>query len=275
MRPDTIKQRDALGKALRVLGRMVEAAASGKQWGVRELAESLELSPATAHRVLLDLAAHGLVQRHEGSGPYELGLEFCRLALKVQAGFALRNAGIPVMQALVADCNETAFMGLYDPFRLQMMFVAVVNSSNPLRYIVPVHEWVPVHAGASGLAIMAFLPDEERRAILAQTPLVRLTERTITDPDMLERELEQVRVRGYAVSRGQRNVGAVAVAAPIWGPDGKVKSDLIVSLPEYRFSAKMESALARLVIQHAKLITERLGARAPAPRQQVARGRRG
>lgn len=56
----------------------------------------------------------------------------------------------------------------------------------------------------------------------------------------------------------------MAIAVPIWGPTRAVMSDLVVSLPEYRFTAKMELTLARVVIQHAKRISERLGAQAPA-----------
>jgi IclR family acetate operon transcriptional repressor len=145
-----------------------------------------------------------------------------------------------------------------------MMFVAAVNSSHPLRYVVPINEWIPVYAGASGLAIMAFLPPEERRAIIARTKLAPVTERTITDPMVLEKELARIRARGYAYSRGQRTVGAVGIAAPIWGPDGRVMGDLTVSVPEPRFDERKLPAFARLAIHHAQRIMEHLGVRPAA-----------
>jgi IclR family acetate operon transcriptional repressor len=189
------------------------------------------------------------VQRNPTSGQYQIGMEFYRLASKAQSSFAIRNAGIPVMQDLVAQCNETAFLGLYDVSRMEMMFVAAVNSNHPLRYIVPINEWIPVYAGASGLAIMAFLPEDERQAIIKRTRLTPLTEHTISHPAALEDEFARVRARGYAFSRGHRNVGAVAIAAPIWSPNGRVIGDLVLSMPESRFDEKMEPTLARLIIQ--------------------------
>src|SRR5574341_499106 len=126
--------RDTLGKALQLLWWIVDASsgdATEREWGVRELAHGLHLPPATVHRVLAVLMRHGLIQHNATSGQYKIGMEFYRLALKVSARFTVRNAAIPVMQDLVAQCNETAFLGLYDSFRMEMMFVAAVNSSHP------------------------------------------------------------------------------------------------------------------------------------------------
>ena len=258
-------RRDALGKALQLLSWIVDSSgeATDREWGVRELAQGLHLPPATVHRVLTTLMKHKLVQRNRHSGQYQIGMEFYRLALKTQSLPGIRNAGIPVMHDLVAQCNETALLGLYDSFRMEMMFIAAVSSSHPLRYIVPINEWIPVYAGASGLAIMAFLPKEERQAIIERTKLTPLTERTITHPVALEDELARVRARGYAFSRGERTAGAVGIAAPIWGLTGRVMGDLMVTVPEPRFDERMLLPLARRVIQHSQRIMGKIGAQAP------------
>ena len=257
------RKRDAFGKVLQVLWRLVDSAHDSfeKEWGVRELGEELHLAPASVHRVLTMLSSYGLVQRNPKSGQYQIGTEFFRLALKLISRLDIRNVGLPVMQELVAVCNETAFLGLYDPFRMEVMFVAAANSNHPLRYVVPMGEWFPVYAGASGLSIMAFLSKDERQTIIQRTGLAPLTKHTITDAAVLEEELARVRVRGYALTCGHRHLGALAIAAPIWGPDGRVIGDLALSIPEARFDPGMEPKLARLVIEHADQITQKLGGR--------------
>lgn len=254
------EKRDAVAKTFDLLWLLVEGIGEHgeREWGVRELAAKLGFSPATAYRALVALVRHGLAQQNEASGKYRVGTEVYRLALKVQPHFALRNSALPVMRELVAECNEAALLGFYDGSRLQMMFVAVVSSSHPLRYIVPLNEWIPVHAGASGLAVMAFLPAAERRAVIARG-LPAVTEATLTDPALLEAELARVRTRGYAVSRGQRTKGSVAIAAPIWGPDGRVLGELNLTVPEARFDKTLTATYARLVIGHAQRITAQLG----------------
>ncbi len=239
---------------------MVESSTDvpGKEWGVRELAEALHLPPASTHRLLTMLAASRLVQRNPHTGQYQIGTELLRLALKLSGQFGVRNISIPIMQELVAQCNETAFLGLYDPFRMEVMFIAAVNSSHPLRYVVPLNEWFPVYAGASGLSIMAHLSDEEQQTVITRTGLTPITKDTITEPAALKAELVQVRARGYALSIGHRHQGAVALAAPIWGPNDRVIADLALSIPEVRFDRSMEASLARLVIAHARRISEKL-----------------
>ena len=258
--------RDPVAKTLELLWLLVESLGEDdhREWGVRELAEKLGFSPATVHRSLAGLMRHGFVQQVASTGKYTIGLELYRLALKVQPQFALRNAALMVMQEFVAKCNEAAFLGFYDSSRLQMMFVAVVYPTHPLRYVVPLNEWIPVHAGASGLAVMAFLPKAERQAIVTRHGLTPITEATITDARKLEAELAQVRARGYAFSRGQRTKGAVAIAAPIWGPTGAVLGELNLSVPEPRFEESMIPASAKLVMEHARQITTNLGGYPPS-----------
>lgn len=266
MKQRTPVQRDSLGKAIQLLSWIIGESNGGqrKEWGVRELAQKLQQPPATIYRALTGLTKHGLIERNDDSGQYQIGTEFYRLALKIQSEFAIRNVGIPIMRELVGKCNEAAFLGFYDSSRMEMMFVTFIDSSHPLRYVVPINVWIPVYAGASGLAIMAFLSKDERQAIMEKTGLVPVTMRTITNPAALEKELARVRARGYAFSRGQRTEGAVAIAAPIWSPNGRILGELNLSIPESRFDESMESSSAQLVIEHAKRIMEKLGAQAPS-----------
>jgi DNA-binding IclR family transcriptional regulator len=163
------------------------------------------------------------------------------------------------MRQLVDACNETAALSVYDPTRLQMMFAATVESSHPLRYAVELNRWAPVYAGASGLAIMAHLPSDERREIIARTRLKPITADTITEPAALERELERVRRLGYARTKGQRIAGAVGLAAPVRLGEGRVAGALALTIPQQRFDPSDEPELARLVVNFAQRVTERVG----------------
>jgi DNA-binding IclR family transcriptional regulator len=230
-----------------------------KDWGLRELSELLRIPPSAVHRVLSLLQAEGLVQRDADSGRSRVSLEFLRLGWRVALSAPITRTALPVMHSLVSRCNETVFLGLYDRARLEMVLAACVESPHPLRYVVRLHEWVPIHAGASGLAIMAFLPEAERQAIISRTALRPLTERTITEPQELERELARTRRRGYAFSRSQRIPGAVGLAAPVFGPGSRVVGDLILTIPEHRFSGKNEPSLAELLREHATRLALAIG----------------
>ena len=258
-------QRNAMAKALQLLKAILEDPREG--WGVRELAERLGMPPSTVHRLLVALEAQGLLERNPRTAQYHVGLELYRMMLLAQSQFAVRNLALPIMRDLVREWDETSFLGLYDALRMEMVFAAAVESSKPLRYVVPLNQWIPVYCAASGFAIMAFLPEDEIERIIEHTGLRPETDRTITDPQTLRQELQRVREEGYSCTHGERVVGAVGFAAPIWGPDQRVIGDLNLSIPEQRFETNMEPKVAERVIYHAQRVTERLSAHAAARRK--------
>ncbi len=236
---------------------------SADRVGVREVANALHIAPSSAHRLLGALAEEGFLQQDETTGRYGLGMELFRLAQVAENRTPLRQIAIPHLRDLVEACNETAFLGVYGAARQEMMFATSVDSSHPLRYVVELHKWMVLYAGASGLAIMAFLPETERAAIVARTRLNRLTENTITEPYRLEQEMAEIRARGYALTRGQRIRGAIGIAAPVFGPGADVLGDVILTIPEQRFSPASEPYLAEGLVRCAQRVTEQIGGRKP------------
>ena len=196
--------------------------------GVREAAVMLGTSPSSAHRLLTALTKEGVLRRHD-NGHYSLGLEVVRLAHVIIARMPIRDVALRYMRTLVEACNETVYLGLYDRVRQEIFFGTSVESAQRLRYMVDTEHWVPVYAGASGLAVMAFLSNEERDAIIRRTRLAPLTSQTITEPYRLEHLLTNVRRLGYALTRGQRIAGAVGIAAPVFGSGGEVVGDISIT----------------------------------------------
>jgi DNA-binding IclR family transcriptional regulator len=257
-----MRTRDPIGKAINLLGLMLSVPNSA--WGVRELAREADLPPTTVHRLLSALTEVGFVDNEHNSGQYRIGLEFYRMAWQTDANYPIRAVASRHMRELVDCCNESALLGLYSAQRMEMIFASMLDSTHPVRYVIPLHEWVPVYTSASGMAIMAYLPASERRQIIERTQLKPVTRNSITDPEELESELARIRSRGYAHSRGQRTPGAVGIAAPIFrGQHARVVGDLVLTIPEQRFQDRLVPELAGLVAQQASEITQEIGGRLP------------
>lgn len=255
------RTRDPVARAFGILRAMVDQGQDA--YGVRELAQSIGIPPSSAHRLLSLLENTGMVTRGEG-GTYALGMEFHRLGMRAVSLFPLSKAAVDVLQDTREACGETAMLGVFDRTRGEMMFTHSSESVNPLRYVLELNTWVPVYAGATGLAIMAFLAPEEQDAIIAETQLAPLTERTIQDPDKLRGELAKVRRRGYAYTHGQRVEGTVGFGAPIFDADERVLGDVIVTMPEFRFREyHSQDGIGQLVMRGARRVTERIGGRIP------------
>nr|ACL11819.1 putative transcriptional regulator [Mycolicibacterium brisbanense] len=257
------RQRDPLARAMALLNHMVDA--SIDEFGVRQLAGIAGTSASTTHRLLADLEAIGMVAR-TAEGSYRLGLDFYRLAIRGAEKFSIRSLVEQPLAALARDLDETTFFGLYDESTNSMTFAATAESTKPLRYVVELNQRIPLHAGASGLAILASLPASAQERVLGTRDLASVTERTVTDVKRLRRRLGEIRDRGYALSRGERIPGALAIAAPVLGPGDTVIGDIGVTMPEANFDPADEQRMAEVVIAAAAALSEMLrGNSAPPP----------
>jgi IclR family acetate operon transcriptional repressor len=188
------------------------------------------------------------------------------LAYLTIAHVPIRQAALTHMRRLTDACNETSLLGLYESMRQEMMFGAIMESSHPLRYSVELNKWLPVYAGASGLAIMAYLSEAEIAMIIDRTRLAPITSRSITERYRLESEFQKIRERGYAITRGQRILDAVGLAAPVFGSGGEVIGDICLTIPEVRFDQNCESGIAALLMECAEQVTRAIGGQVRASR---------
>jgi len=128
---------------------------------------------------------------------------------------------------------------------------------------VGTHNWVgqltPVHATSSGKVLLAHLPEKERSDVLAASGVQKLTPHTLTARTKLQKNLDEARERGYAVTLEELEIGLHAMAAPIRSRDGEVIAALSASGPAYRFTEERIHELAPVLVKGAKEISRRMG----------------
>jgi IclR family acetate operon transcriptional repressor len=249
--------REPVARALDVLAWIADHRA--EPLVVRKIARDLDTSPSTIHRIFGTFHERHLIARDE-NGDYITGLELYRICALIASELSLARIAHAHLQELSRECSETTLFGTYDADRRQMMFIDRVEAPHPLRYVVDLHRWMPVHAGATGLAILAFLPPEERQLIY-KAGLEALTPDTLVSEPDLEAELERIRRRGYAHSISQRVQGAVGFAVPVFDSTGLVCGDICVTLPVQRFQAgEFADSLAATLVASGQRVTRDLKA---------------
>lgn len=247
-------QREPVSRAIDVLNWMADH--PKPPWSVRQVARDTNTSPTTIHRIFATFEERGLLQRDVNGGYLpSLGLyRLCRSIVGQDLPVALAREAL---DALAEECNETVMLGAYDAKRQQMMYIDVRQAHHPVQHIVVPNEWRPIHAGATGLAILAFLPEPERRA-LYERGLPALTENTVVDVDEIEKSLVEIRRTGYVRTRGRHTVGAVAVAAPVFDSAGNVFGDVCITVPDQRFQDDLTDVLGKAAMRTAAAISELL-----------------
>ena len=242
----------SVNRALRALELIAEAG----QLGVTELGRRLGVHKATASRLVATLAERGMVERDPITEKYRLGFGLIRLAGAAMASMDLVRIARPMLEDLADRTRETVNLGV-----LSGDAVVYIDQVTGARSIVAV-SWVgrrtPLHCTSNGKVLLANVGEAERARLLVG-PLTRETRSTVTDPATLDRQLEEIRRRGYATTMEELEEGLNAVAAPIRRADGEVVAALSVSGPAFRMRPVDLPRVGRLTMETAGSISRRLG----------------
>jgi IclR family acetate operon transcriptional repressor len=179
-----------------------------------EIASRVELPKPTVLRFLRSLEGDAWVTRTPKGG-YALGPSILGLAGQYLSLDSVIVAASPAMMRLRDTLGETATLSRASG--ATRICVQEFPSTQPLRLVLGLGRQGPLHAGASGLILLAYMPAAARNEILS-APLEKLTERTIASAEALELECERIRAQGWAITRGQRTAGAAAMCVPIEDP---------------------------------------------------------
>jgi IclR family transcriptional regulator, acetate operon repressor len=211
---------------------VVESLSTSQSCTLSALSAKLDLSKPTVLRFLHSLEERGWVTKLPDG--YTLGPQFVVQAHRAIGEDAILRSAPLLMMELRDELDETvSLLGVSGTSRICAI---EYPSSKPLRYVHDVGVRAPLHAGASGKVLLAFGSAELRRQVLAG-PLERFTPRTLTEVGHLVSELHKVRRAGWALSRGERSAGSVALAVPLREPHtGRIYS-LTVFAPEARYHA--------------------------------------
>jgi len=205
------------------------------EWGTSEVARAARLPVPTAHRILAALTGRRYLARDERTRRFRLGPAALELGGRARAVLDLRQAALPVLRRLARETDETALLTVPNSERDRSVCLERVESAQPLRLSVEPGRRLPLHAGASQKALLAFLAEEEIERVAAGS-LERLCGATITDADALRANLAEVRERGWAISFEETNVGVWGVAVPLLDEDGTAVAAVGLAGPSARLS---------------------------------------
>ncbi len=248
-----------MSKSIQVLERamnLLEAFDENHQeMGVTELADRLGLHKATVHRILRTLEKGGFIQQNRDNGKYHLGWQLIPLGTLALQHFDLRRLASDLLNELLERHQETVDMAIYKAG--EMYYIEVLESPQPVKIAARPGRGLPIHCTATGKAFLAFAGLEDVEKILSRK-LKRYTPQTITDPDLIREEFEEIRSKGYATSREEFEVGITAVAAPVFNRKGKVEAVIAIPGPSYRIPNDRMAALGEAVCSASRILTARL-----------------
>ncbi len=245
--PGTTARIQSVDRAIDLL--LAVAAAVPTASGVPALARACGLNRATAWRLLKTLQARGMVALDETTGRYSLGLTAIELG-GAAGPDALIAVAHPVLEQTCRETGETASLAMPG-----MGGLTYVDEVTPIAVLTA--SWlgraVPLHATSTGKALLAFLPVEQVRRVLADD-LPKFTDTTIVTPDELAAELTATRARGYGTCAGELESSLYGVSAPVLDRTGRPLAVLSIWGPKDRVSEQMFASLGAIAVRAARQV---------------------
>lgn len=248
-----------MGTISKALDLLSHFSSTRSQIGLTEFVTLTRRDKATVHRHLSELEQNGFLEQHPQTRAYRLGPALLRLAAVREAAFPMRALLRPIVKDLSDAVGELAHASLLQGDRL-----SPVAHSDPRRHGTQVHfdesEMLPLHATSSGLAVLAFAPDELRNRILTG-PLSMHTSQTITDATQILALLDEVRQTGIGRLNRAFDEEVFSQGAPLFGEGGRVLGAISVAVPTARANPDRQDDTAKCLAVAARAASLSFGAR--------------
>lgn len=250
------KKRDLVQSVIRAF-HLLELISKEQPVHLSELARKAGLKKTTVARLTGTLRATGMIDQDPQDKTFALTIRAVELGSRVLNKINVRRLGRPLVETFVSKYGVSLLVGVLD--RNEVIYIDKLTAPEAFRISMTVGERVPAYCSGSGKAILAFLDPGERRDILMEAPLPRITRQTLTDIEELEKNLAETRKRGYALDLEERIEGVVSAGAPIFGPNKKVSASISVPRMRAAISDAELSELGKRVARLAQDVSQLTG----------------
>lgn len=184
------------------------------KWLAAELAEETGLPISTVYRLLQSLELHNLVSQIAHTKQYELGYKWVELGLKKYEKLDIRQVARPVLGKLAKEVEETVYLNT--PNDDVSIIIERIDSPRNVRIIDSIGERIPMNIGAANKTMLAYAPPHNTDALLQRLIPVE------GEREQFKQQLRSIKRKGFAISRGEKTEGTLAVGAPIFDFEGTV-----------------------------------------------------
>ncbi|WP_211228692.1 IclR family transcriptional regulator [Glycomyces tenuis] len=251
--PDRRSTSSQMSSVLRSF-QVLEAVAAQQPVSLKELSSRFPHSKSTLQRTLMTLEAAGWIQQSAPDIPkWEITTRALMVRPKASRDTDLYSRAREPMTKLRDLTNETVHLSVLNELS-HMVLIDRVDCNQAIRTFSPLGDSSPLHATATGKAVLAYLPEQEIEAVISRG-LRSFANNTIVDADALRKDLEETRERGYSTNESEYRAQVCAIGAPIFESNGRPVGSICVSIPLMRYDRADAPRLGRMVRETADEIS--------------------
>ena len=235
-------------------------ASEKRELGFNEILRKIDIPKPSLSRILTTLVTKGYLRQNPLNRKYWLGSKLLVIGSVILDRLDLREIARPYLQRLVEETGETAELGILDEGHL--LYIDKRESSESIRLFARVgSRYANFHASAPGKVLLAYFSDEELEDFLKSNGLPKITEKTITTPSQLKKELVEIRKNGAAFDDQEVRLGVRRIAVPIFDHRKKLAGVIGIAGPTFRITLREKAQFVKPVVNAGKAISKELGYR--------------
>ncbi|MBB4823320.1 DNA-binding IclR family transcriptional regulator [Sporosarcina luteola] len=239
----------SIDRAMLIIGAMSDSPKD--KWLVAELAEETGLPISTVYRLLQSLEMHDLVTQIEHTKQYELGYKWVELGLKKYEKLDIRHVARPILEKLAQEVEETVYLNT--PNDDVSIIIDRIDSPRNVRIIDSIGERIPMHIGAANKTMLAYASPQSTEVLLERLIQGQEARNEFTH------QLRAIKRKGFAISRGEKTEGTLAVGAPIFDFEGTVLGAISIEALEVQTTEEQLGHFIEKVTEAAEEISAAMG----------------
>jgi IclR family KDG regulon transcriptional repressor len=245
----------SIGRAFAILE---EVARNRDGIALADLSKRVGLHNSTTFHLVKTMVSLGYIRQIKESKRYRIGRPLFALAASALDEMEMVSMATPVLDELSRETGESSHFAS----RMSDAVVVMARTPGPGAFQLTDRVGVvrPAYCTALGKVILAALRPDQLDRYLDRIELKALTSKTITSPQRLRRELQDVRRAGIAFDDGEFNNEVRCAAMPVYDFSGQVVGAIGISGPVWRLSIQALQNKARDLSEAAKQLSEAFGA---------------
>ena len=232
--------------------RILDLIAARGPLNLAELTRELGLAKSTVHRICGVLVDRAWAVR-EPDGRYGLGIRALRLGSNTTE-LPIVTAFRTVAASFLDELDETIALAVVDGD--ESLYIAMEETSQPVRYVTHIGSKSPAFASASGRVVLASQPHETVAALFSGRPLITPTGHRLGGMPELRSILEQVRGQGFAENWDETAAGLYAASVPISNGAGTSIAALTTLVPRSRVTPERRETIVACLREQGHRLSE-------------------
>ncbi len=216
---------------------------SSQGYTLTEIASKIDAPKSSLFPILHTLLDRNYLSLDGNTGRYAIGMTAYQVGCSYLNNFNIMNEVAHELQNITNVCTEASHFAVLN--NGNTVYLAKIDSPEPIRMISSVGRSIPAYGTGLGKALLMDHSLNELRRLYPDG-LKALTEHTITDYELLYRQLKEAHQCGFAYEEEESNLFIRCIAVPL-RQNNQIVAAISVAIPTFRYTLEKAELIQRLL----------------------------